>query len=146
MDHKRIDIDQNNMVNQFVKTDDILKDMCGIIESLQKAAYQAINTTLVKRNWLLGYRIASEEMQNGERAKYGAEIIKKLSKALSAEYGKGFTKTNLYAFYSFYKTHPEIFQTLSGKSQGLLSWSHYAVLLQVSDEKARAWYEKEAAE
>lgn len=120
--------------------------MCGIIESSQKAAYQAVNTALIRRNWLLGYRIASEEMQGEERAKYGAEIIKRLAKDLSAEYGKGYTKSNLYSFYSFYKTYPEIFQTLSGKSQKLLSWSHYAVLLQVNDEKARAWYEKEAIE
>lgn len=120
--------------------------MCGIIESSQKAAYQAVNTNLVRRNWLLGYRIASEEMQGEDRAKYGAEIIKKLAKELSAEYGKGYTKTNLYSFYSFYKTYPEIFQTLSGKSTRLLSWSHYAVLLQVKDPKARAWYEKEAIE
>lgn len=146
MENKLIDVDQNNIMSIFVKTDDILKDMCGIIESSQKAAYQAVNTTLVRRNWLLGYRIASEEMQGEERAKYGAEIIKKLSKELSAEYGKGFTKSNLYSFYSFYKTYPEIFQTTSGKSQRLLSWSHYVVLLQVNDEKARVWYEKEAAE
>ncbi len=146
MENKLIDVDQNNIMNTFVKTDDILKDMCGIIESSQKAAYQAVNTTLVRRNWLLGYRIASEEMQGQERATYGAEIIKKLAKELSAEYGKGFTKSNLYSFYSFYKTYPEIFQTLSGKSQRLLSWSHYAVLLQVNDEKARVWYEKEAVE
>ncbi len=146
MNNRLIDFDQNNMINQFVKTDDILMDMCGIIESSQKAAYQAVNMTLVKRNWLLGYRIASEEMQDRERAKYGAEIIKNLSKELSAEYGKGFTKTNLYAFYSFYKMYPKIFQTSSGKSQRLLSWSHYTVLLQVNDEKARAWYEKEAVE
>ncbi len=51
------------MIEHFVKTDDILKDMCGIIESSQKAAHQAVNVTLVQRNWLLGYRIASEEMQ-----------------------------------------------------------------------------------
>ncbi len=146
MENKPIDVDQNNIMNTFVKTDDILKDMCGIIESSQKATYQAVNVALVRRNWLLGYRIASEEMQGEERAKYGAEIIKKLAEELSAEYGKGFTKSNLYSFYAFYKTYPEIFQTLSGKSQGLLSWSHYAVLLQVNDEKARMWYEKEAVE
>lgn len=35
---------------------------------------------------------------------------------------------------------------MSGKSHGLLSWSHYAVLLQVKDKAARDWYEKEAAE
>ena len=60
------------------------------------------------------------------------------------EYGKGFTKTSLYGFYTFYKTYPEIFHSVSGKSQSLLSWTHYRVLLQVKDEKARAWYEKEA--
>lgn len=146
MENKLIDVDQNNIMDNFVKTDDILKDMCGIVESSQKAAHLAVNTTLIRRNWLLGYRIASEEMQGEGRAKYGAEIIKKLSKELSAEYGKGFTKSNLYSFYSFYKAYPEIFQTVSGKSQRLLSWSHYAVLLQVNDENARAWYEKEVAE
>lgn len=139
-------VGQNSIMDNFVKTDDILKDMCGIIESSQKAAYQAVNTTLVQRNWLLGYRIASEELQGEDRAKYGAEIIKKLAKGLTAEYGKGYTKTNLYSFYSFYKTFPEIFHSVSGKSVPLLSWTHYRVLLQVNDAKARAWYEKEAAE
>ena len=145
MDNKTEKINQNNIVDSFVKTDDILKDMCGIIESSQKAAYRAVNTTLIQRNWLLGYRIASEELQGEDRAKYGAEIIKKLAKELSAEYGKGYTKSNLYSFYSFYKTYPEIFQTPSGKSVGLLSWSHYAALLQVKDKAVRDWYEKEAA-
>ena len=146
MENRLIHDGPNSIMSDFIKTDDILKDMCGIIESSQKAAYQAVNMALVRRNWLLGYRIASEEMRGKERAKYGAEIIKKLAKELSAEYGKGFTKSNLYSFYAFYKTYPEIFQTASGKSQKLLSWSHYAVLLQVNDEKARAWYEKEAME
>ena len=57
--------------------------MCGIIESAQKAAYQAVNIALVQRNWLLGYRIASEELQGNERAGYGTELIKKLSKELT---------------------------------------------------------------
>ena len=35
---------------------------------------------------------------------------------------------------------------MSGKSVLLLSWSHYATLLQVKDEKSRKWYEKEAIE
>ncbi len=146
MENKSEKVEQNSLIDNFAKTDNILKDMCEIIESSQKTAYQAVNTTLIHRNWLLGYRIASEELQGEDRAKYGAEIIKKLSKELSVEYGKGYTKSNLYSFYSFYKTYPEIFRTVSGKSVLLLSWSHYATLLQVKDEKARKWYEKEAIE
>lgn len=39
-----------------------------------------------------------------------------------------------------------IFHTVSGKSQSLLSWTHYRTLLQVKDKEAREWYEKEAYE
>lgn len=120
--------------------------MCSIIEFSQKAAYQAVNTALVQRNWLIGYRIAEEGFQGTDRAEYGANIIAKLAKELTSEYGKGYTKTNLYNFYSFYKEYPEIFHSVSGKSTPLLSWTHYRILLQVNDKEARAWYEKEAAE
>lgn len=56
-------IGRYGFIEGFVKTNDILKDMCGIIESSQKAAHQAVNVALVRRNWLIGYRIASEEMR-----------------------------------------------------------------------------------
>lgn len=141
-----VNIGQNDVMSNFTKTDDIMNDMRKIIEGSQKTAHQAVNTILVQRNWLIGYRIASEELNGEDRADYGAEVIKKLSFELTKEFGKGYTKSNLYSFYSFYKTYPEIFQTPSGKSAILLSWSHYNVLLQVKDKIARDWYEKEAYE
>ena len=139
-------MDENTYLVQYSKTEDILQDMRGIIEAARDSAYQAVNVALVQRNWLLGRRIAEEELRGGDRADYGLEIIKTLSKRLTDGYGRGFTKTNLYSFYRFFKTFPEIFPAASGKSQPLLSWTHYRTLLQVKDEKARAWYAKEAAE
>ena len=141
-----VNMGQNDVMSNFTKTDDIMNDMRKIIEGSQKTAHQAVNTILVQRNWLIGYRIASEELNGEDRADYGAEVIKKLSFELTKEFGKGYTNSNLYSFYSFYKTYPEIFQTPSGKSAILLSWSHYNVLLQVKDKIARDWYEKEAYE
>ena len=141
-----VNMGQNDVMSNFTKTDDIMNDMRKIIEGSQKTAHQAVNTILVQRNWLIGYRIASEELNGEDRADYGAEVIKKLSFELTKEFGKGYTKSNLYSFYSFYKTYPEIFQTVSGKAAILLSWSHYNVLLQVKDKIARDWYEKEAYE
>ena len=110
----------------------------------KKEAYRAVNTILTQRNWLIGYRISEEEMKGENRAEYGANIIKKLSAELTKKYGKGFTKSNLYSFYSFYKAYPDIFQTVSGKSLLPLSWSHYAILSRVLDKAARTWYDKEA--
>ncbi len=93
-------VNTNAMV-KYVKTDDILGDMQSIINASQNAAYQAVNLALIRRNWLLGYRIAEEELKGEERAEYGAGIIKKLSKELTAIYGHGFTKSNLYSFTLF---------------------------------------------
>ncbi len=134
----------NFKLNNFVKTDDVLKDMCDIIESSQKVAYQAINIALVQRNWLLGYRIASEELQGDKRAEYGAELIKRLSMELTNRYGKGYDRITLYRCLKFYKSFPEIVASLRQQSGMVLSWTHYRTLLQVEDKTARDWYEKEA--
>ena len=82
MENKLINTGQNSIMDNFIETDDILKDMRQIIESSQKAAHQAVNMTLVQRNWMMGYRIASEELHGEKRAEYGTNIIKKLSKEL----------------------------------------------------------------
>lgn len=136
----------NNVMENYKKSDDIISDMQSIIDASQRQALQAVNTALVQRNWLIGYRIAEEELNGSERAEYGVSVIKELSKELTKIYGKGFTKTNLYSFYSFYRCFPEIFHAPSGKSIGMLSWTHYRCLIQVKEETARKWYEKEAYE
>ena len=146
MENKLTDVAKNNLMINFVKTDDILKDMCGIIEFSQKAAYQAVNTTLVQRNWMIGYRIAEEEFGGEERSEYGLKVIKKLSKELTNLYGKGYDRGTLYRCLRFYRMFPEIVASLRQQSGTILSWTHYRILLQVEDKKARDWYEKEAAE
>ena len=120
----------------------LLADAREIIESARAGAYRAVNAALVQRNWLLGKRIAEEELK-GERAEYGRGIVKELSEALTEEYGKGFDATNLYKFVEFFKAFP-ILDTLCIKSGGLLSWSHYRTLLQVNNVEAREWYKEEA--
>lgn len=132
-----------NGLNIYKQTKDVLNDVKYIIDSSQKYAHQAVNTTLVLRNWYIGKRIYEEELNGENRAEYGAEVMKKLSKELQKEYGKGYTKSNLYNFYLFYKMYPNIFHSLSGKLN-LLSWTHYRVLLQVKNEVVRNWYEQEA--
>lgn len=147
MENKISETGNNNLMVDYTKTDDIYADMQELIEKAQRAAHSAVNTLLVQRNWLIGYRIAEEELGNSERSeKYGLSIMQNLSKRLTSIYGKGFTKTNLYSFYSFYKAFPDIFHTPCGKSSPLLSWSHYRTLLQVSEVNARKWYAKEALE
>lgn len=129
---------------EFNKSDDIVSDLKYIIDTSQKSAYQAVNIALVYRNWMIGYRIAEESLNGDDRAEYGAEVIKKLSKELTKIYGKGFDRVTLYRCYRFYNDFPEIVATLWQQSEKVLSWSHYRVLIQVEDKVARDWYANEA--
>ena len=72
----------NDIMGKFHKTENILNDIQNIIEVSQKEAYRAVNTLLSQRNWLIGYRIAEEELVGKERAEYGLEIIKNFQKTL----------------------------------------------------------------
>ncbi len=130
------------MIIKYQNTDNVLKDVCSIIESARDYAYKSVNIALVERNWFIGYRIAEEELKSENRADYGTEIIKKLSKELKGKYGKGFDARNLYYFFKFYKMFPNILNTVCAKSNIVLSWSHYRTLLQIEDEKVRDWYAK----
>lgn len=149
----------------------LFQDACLIIDEAQHAAYRQVNETLIKRNWLLGLRI-NKDVLKAQRAEYGEQIVKRLAKALTNRYGEGFTKTNLYNYVGFYKTWPEIFHAVSGKSDESiesyifhalsgksedimnalrakspirLSWTHYRIILQENSKEARDWYEQEAA-
>lgn len=131
------------MTIKCVNSDDIFKDAQEIIEQTRNNAYQAVNVAMIQRNWLLGKRIADEELKGKNRAEYGKEIIKKLADFLTNKYGKGFDFSSLYKYVRFYKEFPEILDSASPKFY-LLSWTHYRSLLRVSDKTARNWYMQEA--
>lgn len=98
----------------------------------------------VASNWLIGRRIVEEEQAGEVRAKYGKHVIELASKALTEEFGKGFSETNIRSFRKFYIEfqHLAIQQAVSAK----LSWSHYERLMRVENLQARQWYEQEAKE
>ncbi len=74
-----------------------------------------------------------EEIQGGEqRAEYGKQVIKTLSKQLNDRYKKGFSLTNLKTMRLFYLP----FNQLDKKGHtvcGQLSWSHFKHLIRVEN-------------
>jgi len=129
----------------YIKTPNLLADAGKIIESAKKTAYRAVDYVLVRRNWFLGRRIAEELLGDQTREElYGQKIVSELAKQLTTEYGGGFDRSSLYKYIRFYQCFPNIVDTANPQSF-LLDWSHYRVLLQVDDEVARNWYEKESA-
>ena len=121
-----------------LKIDNILIDIRKIINESKKNIIKNVNTIMLHAYWSIGKRIVEEEQKGKKRAEYGSSLIKLLSKELTNEYGKGFSKSNLFSMRKFYIEYQK-FQTVSGK----LSWSHYLLLLNISDSSERSFYEHE---
>lgn len=153
----------------------LVNDLRSIVSKARSKAFAAVNYSLVERNWRIGQRIVEEEQNGTSRAEYGKHVIEVASAALTKEFGKGFSYTNIANYKRFYLTFRDLqilqtvseefkkqkHQTLSDESSllpqkdqtqstqselRLLPWSHYERLIRVEDKKAREWYAKEAFE
>lgn len=138
------------------KSNHYITEIKQILAKARQQAYSAVNAAMIEAYWLIGRRIVEEEQNGKDRAAYGKEVVKTLSTELTAEFGKGFSVTNLQSFRKFYLTFSDleiqqtssvnsddpIWQTLSAK----LSWSHYERLIRVENQDARTYYLNEAAE
>ncbi len=119
-------------------------DIRAILQQARQKAYTAVNFAMVEAYWRIGKRIVDEEQHGEARAGYGKQLIKELSKQLSAEFGRGFAEANVWNFRQFYLTFPEseILYTLRRE----LTWSHYRLIMRVENPEARKYYINEAAE
>ena len=116
-----------------------VSEIRALLETSRKNIAQQVNQELLSTYWKIGEVIVRYEQNDSVRAAYGEKTLLQLSKALTKELGKGFSRSNVYNMRQFYLSYP-IFQTVSGK----LNWSHYCELLSISDKKKRSFYEKEA--
>ena len=96
---------------------------------------------MVRTYYEIGRSIVENEQEGSVRAEYGKEVLKNLSARLTANYGKGFSLTNLKQMRDFYLTY-QIGQTVS--DQFTLSWSHYLFLMRIDNPAERNFYEIEA--
>ena len=66
-----------------------------LLKEARNSVVRTINKTMVYTYFEIGRTIVEEEQKGKERAEYGKQIIKELSKRLTREFGKGFSTTNL---------------------------------------------------
>ena len=117
----------------------IVQEIRSVLDNARSNVARQVNSELLNTYWNIGRIICEYEQSEPGRADYGKQTLKELSKVLTQEFGKGFSRSNLQNMRAFYLTYEKC-QTLSGK----LSWSHYCELLSISDSDKRSFYEKEA--
>lgn len=115
----------------------LLNDLRTLINAARSQVARTINSTLVLLNWQVGHRIR-KDILGGERGKYGEQIIGALSRQLTAEYGKGFSRPSLFHMIHFAEVFPNrgIVSALSRQ----LGWSHFLEIIYLRDSLQRDFY------
>ena len=107
-----------------------------ILETRQRVA-QTVNAGLTLLYWQIGFRIRQDILEQ-KRAEYGSEIVHALSGQLTAEFGKGFGRSNLFNMVRFAGVFPDhqIVQSLIGQ----LGWTHFQRIIYLDDSLKRDFY------
>jgi hypothetical protein len=97
-------------MSEYVSTNNYqsLKQEIGELLAKGRAqAGRAINTILVQTYWHIGRHVVEFEQNGKEKAEYGATILDRLSKDLTLQFGKGFSRSNLFQIGQFYLKFPK---------------------------------------
>jgi len=109
-----------------------------LLTEARKQTCQSINTILVKTYRQIGSYIVEFEQGGNKKSEYGSELYNTLSRDLTLEYGKGFSRSNLVYIRKFYLAFPKS-ETVSHQ----LSWSHYFEILKSDNELEISFYTKQ---
>lgn len=126
--------------NITVNFDGLVESIKTIILNARRSLALKINHELIATYWSIGREIVQTEQNSQIDSNSSRQLILVLSKQLTAEVGKGFSRSNLFNMRKFFLEYPDV-QTVSGQ----LSWSHLCELLIIEDEEKRAFYENESA-
>lgn len=118
--------------------ENLVSRIVTFVSETKEKVIRQLDDTLVITNWHIGEYIVEFEQVGKTRAAYGDGLLQKLSKRLTLQLGKGYSRSNLQNMRRLYLYYPKC-QTVSGK----LSWSHWCELLELDDSLERQFYENE---
>lgn len=117
----------------------LVRRISEVYSNSQLRAHQAVNAQLTATYWQIGHDIVEFEQGGRTRADYGKALLTNLSRDLSVQHGKGFSRSNVIYMRLLYLQYAK-----GQKPSDLLSWSHHVELLRIDDPLERSFYEKQA--
>lgn len=73
----------------------VVQEVKTVLTTARQNVATQVNSELLNTYWNIGRITCEHEQSDPERADYGKQTIKELSKALTKEFGKGFSRSNL---------------------------------------------------
>jgi Uncharacterized conserved protein len=158
-------MNKQQIINNEVKITNVISDkIISLVENARQSVAHNANATMIVTYFHIGKLLVEEWQQGEKRASYGANVLKKVSVALTEKLGKGFSVQNLERMRNFFllyskksSTHlrnSDVFTKSSNTLRILdnylsinllpISWSHYLFLMRIKNEQERQFYEIES--
>jgi predicted nuclease of restriction endonuclease-like (RecB) superfamily len=80
----------------------------SILEQARTAVARTVNSAQVVANWLVGREIVEGQQKGLKKAGYAEALLEQLANRLSAEFGSGYSATNLRWFRQFFLEYPSL--------------------------------------
>ena len=117
--------------------DELVHELIALIDAARRRVATTVNSELVLLHWRVGLRLREEVVGEG-RAAYGEQIVEAVARVLSTQYGRGYSKRNLYYMIRFAEVFPELEIVHAVRAQ--LSWTHIRELIAIDDPLKRDFY------
>ena len=111
---------------EIVPINQIAEQIKLLIHDARISAALELNSRMLRTYWETGHIIVEYEQNGNIKAGYGKKLLPELSKMLTTEFGRGFSRSNLQNMRNFYLAYTNL-----PDASGKLTWSHYCELMGV---------------
>jgi predicted nuclease of restriction endonuclease-like (RecB) superfamily len=115
----------------------LIAELRELIEGARQRAAVAVNSELVWLYWQIGHRLQTAVLAD-DRAGYGDALVDRVSVSLTADFGRGFTRRNVYNMLRFAQVFRDVETVHALRAQ--LSWTHLRELIAIDDPLKRDFY------
>ncbi len=150
------------LTNEDVAIERLCANTVALVKHARNIVVQQVNMIQLLTYYTIGKWIIEVQQKGEARARYGSQVIKRLSEEMKKNFERGFSEDSLKNARKFYLTYKDridetvfylfaveksetVFSLFEEKPPFIVSWSHYLQLMRIENEDERSFYEIESA-
>lgn len=150
------------LTNEDAAIERLCVETVALVKHARNITVQQVNMIQLLTYYAIGKWIVEVQQKGESRARYGSQVIKRLSEEMKKNFERGFSEDSLKNARKFYLTYKNridetvfnlfaveksetVFSFFEEEPPFIVSWSHYLQLMRIENEDERSFYEIESA-
>ena len=150
------------LTNEDAAIERLCVETVALVKHARNITVQQVNMIQLLTYYAIGKWIVEVQQKGESRARYGSQVIKRLSEEMKKNFERGFSEDSLKNARKFYLTYKNridetvfnlfaveksetVFSFFEEEPPFIVSWSHYLQLMRIENKDERSFYEIESA-